>query len=270
MNNALFTPKLREWLERSRAGDAERVPIRLNYIDTDTGDPRSCKHSLGTHAEDEAFHSWYNEGNLAAFRQWMYVSAKLQMHLLPGNCVHGYPCLRFWKALLSNRRELIEHVAWFPERYPLEMTDDFPWIFKTRQLPCHNNHQIWLHQLALRGAWEGLRREAGRALNEHPKSTKKYVLTDTRYLLALAERDLPTMQECLADLLKPKNRKARNDFPLREDLISVDVLVLAKLAWLHGIEIDPQSDYVPREWLPMTPNAEYIDPYDFMKTIQLP
>ena len=269
MSNPLFAQELQTCLSRLR-GNEVSVAESLGYLSTNSGDLLACKRSVASHAEFEALHAWYNEESLTDFRQWIYVSAKLQMHLLPHYCVHGYPCLRFWKVLLSNHPGLIEHAAWFPERYPPEMTDDFPWIFKTRQLPCHNNHQIWLHQLALRGDWEGLRREAGRALTEHPKSTKKYVLTDARYLLALAERELPTMQECLADLLKPKNRKARNDLPLREDLISIDVLVLAKIAWLHGIEIDPQSDYVPREWLPMTPNAEYIDPYDFMKTIQLP
>ena len=270
MSDSLFTREAKEGLERIRAGDSERVAPRLRYIDTNTGDPRSCKLSLGNSAAYEALHTCYNEGDLTGFRQWMYVAGKIQMHLLPEECFHGYPCLRLWKVLLSNHAGLREHLAWFPERYPLERSEHFPWVLKTRQLPCHANHQVWLHQLAMRGDWEALRREAGRALNEHPKSTKGYVLLDARYLLALANRDLPTMQECLAELLKPRIRKARNDLALLDELLSIDVLVLAKLAWLHGIEIDPQSDYVPCDWLPMTPNPEYVDSYDFMKTIELP
>ncbi|WP_028450879.1 Imm49 family immunity protein [Chitinibacter tainanensis] len=247
----------------------ESLLRKLKIIGGCQGNVVACMQGVSSIAENKALYSFYAERDLVAFRQWMYVAAKIDLHILPHRS-EGYWFYRYWLPLMSNNRSLIEHVAWYPERYP-EGTDlDFSILYQDQIKPRHRQHQRWVYQLALRGDWNQLLIECEKALTDPPKSTKKYELCDYRYLQALVHKDIKTMEECLAELLMPRVRKARNDLAILEDLLSVDALVLSKLAWLHGIEIDPQSDYVPREWLPMTPNLSYADPYDFMNDIQLP
>ncbi|GHD57865.1 Imm49 family immunity protein [Jeongeupia chitinilytica] len=253
-----------------RDSEKSYVEKSLARISTGTGDPVACERLLGNYAEVEALFQYFDGKSLLDLRYWLYVAAKIQLHQLPHNHRFGYPTLRFWRPLFSNHSGLIEHVARFPEQYPLDAGRDLGEILETREKPLHDNHQRWVRQLAIRGEWDRVQAQTALALANPPKSVKSYVLTDMQYLQALASGDVATMEACLAELLKPRIRKARNDLPILEDLLSLDVLVLAKIAWMHGYEIDPKSNYVPSDWLPMTPNASYVDPWDFMKDIVLP
>lgn len=251
-----------EW----RTGDDLQHSLR--NIQANYGDVIACKGDITILAEHQALYAYYALHDLIAFRQWIYVAAKVRLHILPYRS-EGYSFLRFWMPLMSNHPALIEHVAWYPERYLEGEGLDFSYLYKKRQEPRHDQHQRWMLQLAIRSDWDNLHIETTKALSNIPKSMKKHDQLDYRYLHALANRDLETMQEIIAELLTPRMRSVRNDLPVLEDLVSLDALVLTKIAWLNGINFDPQSDYIPLEWLSMTPNTSYHDPYDFMGDIQL-
>lgn len=41
-------------------------------------------------------------------------------------------------------------------------------------------------------------------------------------------------------------------------------VVYAKIAWLHGHQVQVSSPYVPKEWLPIAPLPKYEEAFAFM------
>lgn len=49
------------------------------------------------------------------------------------------------------------------------------------------------------------------------------------------------------------------------DLIDSYTVVFAKLAWRSGFELDLDTPWVPREWLPVRSLPKYEEPWPFMQ-----
>ncbi|MCY1554464.1 hypothetical protein D9M68_910380 [compost metagenome] len=45
--------------------------------------------------------------------------------------------------------------------------------------------------------------------------------------------------------------------------------LFAKLAWRKGYELDVDTPWIPKEWLPIRPNETYEDPWLFMKSFDI-
>jgi hypothetical protein len=89
--------------------------------------------------------------------------------------------------------------------------------------------------------------------------------SDGEILKAILENDKGKIEELLHFLLLPRNHKKTNGiYPLRRDLLSFPALGYAKLAWLRGIEIEIDHPLIPKELLPLQPNKEYTNSYDFL------
>jgi hypothetical protein len=83
----------------------------------------------------------------------------------------------------------------------------------------------------------------------------------------LAERNKAKMEQGITAFLQPKiHNKLSSALPLVGEFIAHPALGYAKLAWYKGIEVEIDSPFVPREWLPIQPlkDEEYVD-YDFVK-----
>lgn len=65
------------------------------------------------------------------------------------------------------------------------------------------------------------------------------------------------------ELKRNKSRFLKND--ICENIISFFPIAYAKIAWLKGIEVDPESDYMPVELLEVKPLKEYTIPYWFLR-----
>lgn len=50
----------------------------VTNIEGDLGDPSGCLRTLMSYAEATAISVWYETGDVAAFKQWFYVRAKLE------------------------------------------------------------------------------------------------------------------------------------------------------------------------------------------------
>jgi hypothetical protein len=82
---------------------------------------------------------------------------------------------------------------------------------------------------------------------------------------AIIRGDKLKIEELLHFLLLPRNHKKTNGiYPLRRDLLSFPALGYAKLAWLRGIEIEIDHPLIPKDLLPIQPNKEYTNSYDFL------
>lgn len=100
------------------------------------------------------------------------------------------------------------------------------------------------------------------------KTVKKFKMEmDAAYYEALAERNQKKLEEILAEFVTPKIHKQRNKVhELVNEFISHPALGYAKLAWLKGIEVKVESPLVPKDLLPIKPNLQYLDEYDFLRT----
>lgn len=203
--------------------------------------------------------SWFVDHDLAAMRQWFYVSARLDQELYKRvNETHspGAKMLALLHPLLSNHRGLIQ---WFSQ---WDRTYDY--IDKV-----HTRH-FWAYQaiVALRGDWERLAARCRAVLRDPPqaKSEQKY-LVDHHFYLALSQGDVQGMEAALAQITTPQALRARriDESGFTADLISKPAVIYAKIAWYHGYEVKPDTPYVPHEWLPMTPLDEYKSPYSFIE-----
>lgn len=59
-------------------------------------------------------------------------------------------------------------------------------------------------------------------------------------------------------------RRAKNESGYTQDLVATDVAVYLKLAWRNGYYINPNSSYIPEQWLPIQPLKTYDKKYDFL------
>lgn len=88
---------------------------------------------------------------------------------------------------------------------------------------------------------------------------------DFEFYKALHNNDKAKMEEVLEKLVSPKIHKKRNDNLILNQYISLQALGYAKLAWRRGIEVDVNSNLIPKELLPVQPLDNYEIPYEFLK-----
>jgi hypothetical protein len=230
------------------------------HIVNGTGNPPACAMNLSAHALAMAVSSWFERRDLTATRQWFHVGGRLIRHGLgirTDKFGPGSHTLQMLSPLLSNDRALIDWFATYDERYDLESVED------------HRTHDFWAYQaiVALRGDWQRLRARCERIMAHPPGAArqKKYQ-ADHAFFLALANQDRPAMEAALAVLVAPKAVRGRDNDELgfTADLISTATVIYAKIAWLHGFQVQVDSPYVPSEWLPMAPLERYEAVYAFL------
>ena len=78
-------------------------------------------------------------------------------------------------------------------------------------------------------------------------------------------KDKAVLEKALNELELPKYRKVRQQHVTLEKYISLYTTALAKMAWMHGMEVEIDSEYVPKDILPYQPLEEYTIPYWFLR-----
>lgn len=83
---------------------------------------------------------------------------------------------------------------------------------------------------------------------------------------ALMQGNVDSIQEHVELLGSEKYRK-KNEVvtDLLPQYVMTEALNAAKLSWFKGYELNIESKYIPKDWLPIQPNEEYTIPYDFVK-----
>ena len=82
---------------------------------------------------------------------------------------------------------------------------------------------------------------------------------------AFLVKDKGMLEVALNKLEAESFRKVRQKQIPFEKYISIITTALAKLAWMHGMEVKIDSKYVPQELLPFVPLTEYTIPYKFLR-----
>lgn len=233
----------------------------IAHITNNTGSPEGSTRELARHAEAQMVFEWFVNNDLRAMQQWSYIKGKLQQLIFqmnPDTINAGGKTYGLIFPLLSNHKKLIE---WFGANDA---------AYDMKRVENHKTFDFWAYQalLAIRGEWSRLEKRCHVILGDPPTDSKlKKHINDHYFYLALARGDMEGMQEAMSKIVDPKAVKLRGeaDGGYKQDLISTAAVILSKIAWRHGYEINPNSPFVPEEWLPNTPLEKYDLHYSFLK-----
>ena len=125
---------------------------------------------------------------------------------------------------------------------------------------------------AIRGDFEEVKKRCTAYLEKPLKdSYYKYGELHYEFLSALAEKNIDGMKKAINGMMEQKvARKFSNDCnPDYEFYLHVYVIIYAKIALYHGIDLEIDHEVAPKELIDITPLEKYEDPYDFMKDFDL-
>ena len=107
-----------------------------------------------------------------------------------------------------------------------------------------------------------------RKKDEYIKSESDKFLART---ILLALKDRLKMKESIEKMLEKKvAKKMLNDMSTAFDFyLHIFVIMYAKIAMYHGIDLGIDYEIAPKELIDITPAKEYYEPYDFMKKFNL-
>lgn len=238
----------------------------LDLIKEKKGNPLSCMNFFGICYEAKASKSLYIDKDIEQFKKYMYVSGKLK---LMGKDTRGFlrsNNIEFWYIIMSNNRDLIEftirnieYIAYENKKNEYKKSEAYRFLTRTMVL-------------ALKGEWETVIERANIYLENPSKSTyDKYLYLEFEYLKALGEKKEEKMKEVLNIMLDKKvARKQLNDKSTFYDFyLHLYVIMYAKIAMYHGIDLGIDCDVAPKELIDMTPAKEYKEPYEYMKKFDL-
>jgi len=246
----------------------------LGLIESGVGNSDGCMRSLTAQAIAVSLVSWFRDHDLAVCKQAAYVSAKIDRirqqassWQVAGNSL-VFNLFSSWTWLVSDCEPLIEWRTRFEPFRGLTGEEKRPKdIHKTYFDEMFVGYQL---TLALRRDWQRLGERTEHWLAE-PPSTLKKMTPDMRFFLALAKGDVAGMEAALAEIVTPKQRRWRENWQggYTGRLMSEEAVVYAKLAWRNGYQVDVDTPYIPKAWLPVSPLQEYTDPYDFMREFDI-
>jgi hypothetical protein len=239
---------------------------RNQMLEAGMGSRPGCFRTLSSDCEVRAMLAYFRDGDIFPMKRWAYLSSKTSIMLEhETNEVIGIEYL-LWP-LISDNEEVIDWHCANPMFY--ESLDD------PQAKERINSHEFARLQVqrAMTRQWDALAVDCERALAE-PEAFSKTLrprLVTFAFLLALARGDKVTMQTILLDKCTPKQRSRSYQFEsgLTNNFIVSYATLYAKLAWRSGYELDLDTPWIPKEWLPVKPLDKYEDPWPFMQTFDI-
>lgn len=233
----------------------------LEIIHTSDGNPLYCMKSLGTYYEAKASSDLLLHADINAFKQDAYVAAKLQ---IMGKeeiywAYNGYNTDNFFAAIMSDSPELI--------RFLIEHRDE---VVEVNELYDRKDTRSYFNKntlLALAGEWKPLIERSLIFLKDEKKDKLDIKrIPDHEFYIALCDKDVKAMQTALTKLLEPKlAKKAAYDGNNWFDFyLQMQVILYAKIAAIHGYDLDINSPITPKELIEFKPLPSYSEPYNFM------
>ena len=238
----------------------------LEYVLKKLGDPLICMKFIGDKYLYSASKNLLFEKDLEKFKQDMYIYGKLWIMgsdsrgILRGNVIY------LSEILMSNNKEIID---FFIRNFDLVAYE------RKKDEYIKSESDKFLARtilLALKGDWEDVIKRADIYLNNPSKSSyHKYIYLEFEFLKALALKDSIKMKETIEKMLEKKvAKKMLNDMSTAFDFyLHIFVIMYAKIAMYHGIDLGIDHEIAPKELIDITPAKEYYEPYDFMKKFNL-
>ena len=236
--------------------NVDDVHEAIELIAANKGNPPACARFLSRKALAKAMHSWFGHGDLAAAKQWFYVSAnakRLSYDLAVGPQNNGLGYDELLMALISDHEEMVRWCANCDALFDASAIEDV----------ASRDFFAYQYILALRGDWQRLASRCERLLAARAPNNLQHYLIDQLFFQALAAGDMQHMQAVIGELVSERQMDVRRDDEgaFTQHLISTAAVIFAKLAWRHGYQVAVPSPYIPAEWLPVSPLARYDKQY---------
>ena len=212
------------------------------------------------------------EKNIVEHRKNCFIGGKLK---ILGNDIKSRlfsQVSRMFEMFMSNNPDFI---TFFKNNMDMIMPDDYD-SEKNKYGYLKNDYgtffliRVILH--AIRGDFEEVKKRCTTYL-ENPLKDSYYKYGELHYefLGALADKDIEGMKKAIDGMMEQKvARKFSNDNnPNYEFYLHVYVIIYAKIALYHGIDLEIDNEVAPKELIDITPLEKYKDPYDFMKDFDL-
>lgn len=238
----------------------------LEYVLKKLGNPLICMKFIGDKYLYSASKNLLFEKDLEKFKQDMYIYGKLCIMGRDSRAVLRGAIIEFCEMLMSNNKEMID--------FFIRNLDIVAYESKKDEY-IKSESDIFLARtilLALKGDWEDVIKRADIYLNNPSKSSyHKYIYLEFEFLKALALKDRLKMKESIEKMLEKKvAKKMLNDMSTAFDFyLHIFVIMYAKIAMYHGIDLGIDHEIAPKELIDITPAKEYYEPYDFMKKFNL-
>ncbi|MDO7536800.1 Imm49 family immunity protein [Acinetobacter pittii] len=262
-NNEAFQNALAHVIQHAEFN--ENTVSLVDYITNNKGDVPFCIGMLGSYAEANAMVSWFRDKDLIAFKQWCFIAAKLNRMMFQFDTIEWFPAYKHLYALLSDNEEII---SWYSQH---RVSYDRQGSMKDRDNPRKPDFHGYQLILALNHEWDKLSERCELILQTDLKKDKKYLI-DHRFYLALVNGDKSEMENVLNELTSPKIAKVRNfefAFTFTEHFIATHAVIYTKLAWRNGYQLNIDTPWIPKEWLPVEPLLEYPEPWEFMREFDI-
>ena len=212
------------------------------------------------------------EKNIEKHRLNCHIGGKLRILSTSRSSMLVTSPTQMFEMFMSNNPDFI---TFFKNNIDMIMPDDYD-SEKNKYGYLKNDYgsffliRVILH--AIRGDFEEVKKRCGAYLEKPLKdSYYKYGELHYEFLGALADKDIDGMKKAINGMMEQKvARKFSNDNnPNYEFYLHVYVIIYAKIALYHGIDLEIDHEVAPKELIDITPLEKYKDPYDFMKDFDL-
>ena len=250
----------------------EEIEEPLNYIQNKKGDQFSCMESLSRGFLQLSSKNLLIEKNIKEHRLNCYIGGKLRILSTSRSSMLVTHPTQMFEMFMSNNPDFI---TFFKNNIDMIMPDDYD-SEKNKYGYLKNDYgsffliRVILH--AIRGDFEEVKKRCDAYLEKPLKdSYYKYGELHYEFLSALADKDIEGMKKAIDGMMEQKvARKFSNDNnPNYEFYLHVYVIIYAKIALYHGIDLEIDNEVAPKELIDITPLEKYKDPYDFMKDFDL-
>ena len=248
------------------------VKETLNYITSRTGDQFSCMYFLYSDYSRLSSVNLLIEKNIEEHRLNCYIAGKLRILSTSRSSMLVTHPTQMFEMFMSNNPDFI---TFFKNNIDMIMPDDYD-SEKNKYGYLKNDYgtffliRVILH--AIRGDFEEVKKRCTAYLEKLLKdSYYKYGELHYEFLSALADKNIDGMKKAINGMMEQKvARKFSNDNnPNYEFYLHVYVIIYAKIALYHGIDLKIDNEVAPRELIDITPLEKYEAPYDFMKDFDL-
>ena len=244
----------------------------LKYIENKKGDQFACMWTLSNDYNKFSSIDLVIEKNIKKHKLNCHIGGKLLILGCSRSNRLFTQASQMFEMFMSNNPDFI---TFFKNNIDMIMPDDYD-SKKNKYGYLKNDYgtffliRVILH--AIRGDFEEVKKRCAAYLKNPLKdSYYKYGELHYEFLGALADKDIDGMKKAINGMMEQKvARKFSNDNnPNYEFYLHVYVIIYAKIALYHGIDLEIDHEVAPKELIDNTPLESYEDPYDFMKDFDL-
>ena len=252
--------------------DEEEIQDTLYYIINKKGNQFGAMRNLSRSHNGISSKNLLIEKNIEKHRLNCHIGGKLRILSTSRSSMLVTHPTQMFEMFMSNNPDFI---TFFKNNIDMIMPDDYD-SEKNKYGYLKNDYgtffliRVILH--AIRGDFEEVKKRCAAYLKNPLKdSYYKYGELHYEFLSALADKNIDGMKKAINGMMEQKvARKFSNDNnPNYEFYLHVYVIIYAKIALYHGIDLEIDHEVAPKELIDITPLEKYEDPYDFMKDFDL-